>query len=437
MGLIGFLLAIALLMYLVYKGFDVVIMTIVCSLLIAVTSGMNVLESFTKLYMGNMGTMIGVLGAQFLGGAIIGTLYAETGAAYSIANWISGIIKVKDPGKKNLFTVLMIMVVTVGLGYFGVNALVLLFLTYPIGNEICRKYDWDSRYVPILVMTGPLSNVLPGAAQAYNIIPTTILATHPMASAIPGFVACAVTFALTLFYTTRIITKSQNAGAHYIETPELKLQTINFEKVPRPLIAATPLLVLFICFNVFEIGIEASMGVCIILSIAMFWKFFPDVKKSITGGVTNAAKTIIQFGAIMGFAKVLMSTPTFESIVKSITGNTTTDPLIITVASVALLTGISGSGTSGITASLSAFANYYTSRGIAPAIIHRAATMTGGSLCSLPNSSGVVISLKLGGITHKQAYFPIFMNNIVFPLIAVVLYVAIVEIFPYIATWPV
>ena len=437
MGIVGLLLAIALLMYLVYKGLDVVVMTIVCSLLIALTSGLDVLDSFKTAYMGNLGTMIGVLGAQFLGGAIIGSLYADTGAAYSIADWICKTVKVKDARKKNLVTVLMVMIVTIGLGYLGVNALVLLFLTYPICNEICRKYDWDSHFVPILVMTGPLANILPGAAQGYNIIPTTILGTHPMASAIPGFIACLAMFFLTLFYTTNIITKSQLAGEHYIETEELKKQDVKFDQFPKPIIAAIPLLSLFICFNVLNIGIEASMAVCVILSLALFWKYYPDVKKTFTSGVTNAAKTIIQFGALMGFAKVAMSTPTYDNIVRAVTSNTSTDPVIMTVISVALLTGISNSGTSGITASLNAFSDYYISRGIAPAIIHRTAALTAATLDTLPTNSGVIISLKLGGFTYKQSYFPIFMNTVVFPMVTVVAYIILIKLFPGIAAWPI
>ena len=54
-GIIGLLAAVVLLMYLVYKGLNVVVMTIVCSLLIMVTSGMPLAASFSSTYLARLG----------------------------------------------------------------------------------------------------------------------------------------------------------------------------------------------------------------------------------------------------------------------------------------------------------------------------------------------------------------------------------------------
>lgn len=436
-SLIGLLAGVILLMYLVYRGMNVVVMTILCSLFIAVTSGMDVLDTFTNVYMNRFGTMIGVLGAIFIFGAVIGAIYDASGAAYSLVRFFSTHIRTDNPKTKSLVSVLCVMVITVGLGYFGVDTLVLIFLTAPVCTAFCREFNWSAKFVPVLIMSGPLANILPGAAQNYNIIPTRYLGTHPMASALPGFIACAVGFVLILLYTTRAINKSIAAGEVFEETDQLRSQKAERDSYPPAWLAFLPLLSIFICFNVLSLTIEVALFTGAVLSVALLWKYMDSIPDALNKGIGNAARTVLNFGALMGFAKVAMSTPVFTSLVDAIASNQNSDPVLITVASVALLTGIGNSATSGITASMEAFLDYYLSRGVSPAVIHRAATLTGATLDTLPTNSGVIISMNMTGSTHKQCYKYIFVNTVLIPFIVVILYVLLIKLFPAIASWPI
>lgn len=437
LGIVGLILGCGGLMYLVYKGYNVVLMTILCSIVIALFGGMNVLDTMVSVYMNRFGAMIGILGAIFIFGAVIGALYDVSGAAYSLVHFFSTRIRTNNPKTKTLVSVLCVMIITIGLGYFGVDTLVLIFLTVPLCIAFCREYNWNNKFIPVLVMSGPLANILPGAAQNYNIIPTKYLGTHPMASAIPGFIACAVGFVLILMYTTRVISKSMAAGERFEETEITLAQTPNREKYPKPLIAFIPLLSIFICFNIISLSIEVSLFVGMILSIIFLWKYIPNLQKAFGQGIGNAAKTVLNFGALMGFAKVAISSPVVQSLVSAIISNDTANPILVTVVSVALVTGIGNSATSGITTCMETFLDYYLARGVAPAVIHRVATLTGATLDTLPTNSGVIISLQMTGTTHKQAYKHIFMNTVAIPSIIVAIYVILITIFPGIASFPV
>ncbi len=429
-GIIGLFAGVVLLMYLVYKGFNVVVMTILSSLLIALTNGMNLIQTFTGVYMSRFGQMIGVLGAIFIFGAIIGAIYNDSGAAYSLVHFFSTHIRTKNVKMKTMVSVLSVMIITIGLGYFGVDTLVLIFLTVPLCTAFCREYKWDAKFIPVLVMSGPLANILPGAAQNYNIIPTKYLNTHPMASAIPGFIACAVGFVLILIYTTHVIDKSVKIGEVFQENEVTLAQKSTSEKFPKVLIAFIPLLSIFICFNIINIGIESSLFIGAVLSVILFRKWLPQLQKTLGSGVGNAARVTLNFGALMGFAKVAMSTPVIKSIIEGISSNQSSDPVIVTVVTVALLTGIGNSATSGITATMDAFVSYYLSRRVVPEVIHRAATLTGATFDTLPTNAGVIISLNMSGSTHKQSYKYIFVNTVVIPVIIVILYVIIIKLFP-------
>lgn len=429
-GIIGLLAAVVLLMYLVYKGLNVVVMTILCSILIMVTNGMPIGETFSGVYMARLGQMIGILGAIFILGAIIGALYDASGAAFSIVNFFIKHVKSNNPKTKTLVSVLCIMIITIGLGYFGVDSLVLLFLTTPICAEFCRQNDWDSKFVSVLIMSGPLANILPGAIQTYNLIPMKYLGTTAMASAVPGFIACAVGFVLILLYTAKSIDKSVAAGEHFIENETLNKAVTQHEKTPNALVSFIPLLVLFVLFNGFHLSIEISMMVCVVLCVALFWKYIPSIPKALNTGIGNAARTTLNFGALMGFAKVAMSTAVFSNLINVVANSQNIPPVLVVIVAVALMTGVSNSANSGITAAMEAFAGTFMARGISPAIIHRAATLTGATLDTLPTNSGVIISMNLTGSTHKKSYKYICMNTVVIPTIVVAIYAIMALIAP-------
>ena len=61
------------------------------------------------------------------------------------------------------------------------------------------------------------------------------------------------------------------------------------------------------------------------------------------------------------------------------------------------------------------------SEGIDPAALHRIVALATGGLDALPNNGAVVTLLGIGGLTHKEAYGPIFVVAVVIPVIAMLI----------------
>jgi H+/gluconate symporter-like permease len=55
---------------------------------------------------------------------------------------------------------------------------------------------------------------------------------------------------------------------------------------------------------------------------------------------------------------------------------------------------------------------------IDPALLHRVAVLSAGTLDSLPHNGAVVTLLAVCGVSHRESYFDIFMVAIVGALIA-------------------
>jgi H+/gluconate symporter-like permease len=118
---------------------------------------------------------------------------------------------------------------------------------------------------------------------------------------------------------------------------------------------------------------------------------------------------------------VVAAVPAFEIVrgwVLSIEGG----PLISLAVATNLLSALTGSASGGLTIALEALGTTYmhlaAEHGIDPALLHRIAVMSAGTLDSLPQNGAVVTMLSVCGTTHSESYFDIVMAAIVGPIIA-------------------
>ena len=86
---IGFILAIALLVYMIIRGIDMITATVVTAAVILVTSGLNIWEGFLTTYSGGIGEFVAswflILGL----GGVFGQLVLEAGLATRIAKTLT------------------------------------------------------------------------------------------------------------------------------------------------------------------------------------------------------------------------------------------------------------------------------------------------------------------------------------------------------------
>ena len=122
LSMIGIIIGLVFLIVMVMKGWPLMIVGALASMIVAAFSGVNVISGYLETYMGGMGGfLIGQI-PIFLWGAIFGECYGVTGGAKSLAQWIAKIFK----GKKEnavlspLVTIVIVFLAGLLLSY-GIN----------------------------------------------------------------------------------------------------------------------------------------------------------------------------------------------------------------------------------------------------------------------------------------------------------------------------
>ena len=175
MGTFGILLSLALLMYLAYRGLNVIILAPLLALLAVLMSGeaTMLLPTYTQVFMKAMGGYVIQFFPLFLLGALFGKLMDDSGSARAIAHAI-----VERVGRER--AVLAIVLACGILTYGGVSLFVVAFAVYPFGAALFRAAGIPKRLLPAAIALGAFTftmDALPGTPQVQNLIPTRYFGT--------------------------------------------------------------------------------------------------------------------------------------------------------------------------------------------------------------------------------------------------------------------
>ena len=133
---------------------------------------------------------------------------------------------------------------------------------------------------------------------------------------------------------------------------------------------------------------------------------------------------------LVGFAAVVQSTPLFNNIVESIMGLPIPAMLLVVLA-VAVIVAFTGSPPAGLKIVLPLLSAALA--GVAPAAIHRVATISTQTFDTLPFQGAVIVTLGLCGLTHKEGYFPVLMTTVVWTGVAAIVAAIMLTLFPGLA----
>ncbi len=130
---------------------------------------------------------------------------------------------------------------------------------------------------------------------------------------------------------------------------------------------------------------------------------------------------LLTVGSVVGFGAVVAALPAFELVreaVLSIRGG----PLVSLTVAMNLLAGLTGSASGGMTIALDALGGTYLrlalEHGIDPALLHRVATISAGTLDALPHNGTVLTVLQVSRLSHRESYFDMVMTVVVSTIIA-------------------
>lgn len=417
--MLGIILGLVLLMYLAYRGYSIIWVAPLTAAVVALLGGLPLLPAYKETYMAGFVGFTKSWFPAFLLGAIFGHLMDYTGAARSIAQWLTKIFGAKR-------AILGVVVGCAVLTYGGISLFVVVFAMYPLAVALFREANITRKLIPGAIALGSFTftmTAMPGTPQIQNLIPMQYFKTTPTAGPVMGIVATIVLFGGGYAYLVWREKKFKEKGEFFVEPQKKKAEKEENEitALPNPFLSFLPLIAVITTLNVLKWDIILALIVGIVLTMVFNYKHYKGFTKSISAGANGSVIAIINTSAAVGFGSIVRAVPGFKTLTDAVI-NIKGSPLISEALAVNILAGATGSASGGMGIALEALGEKYyqlaMSSGISPEAFHRVASLASGGLDTLPHNGAVLTLLAITGMTHKDSYIDICVTSLILPIIS-------------------
>jgi H+/gluconate symporter-like permease len=408
--IVGILLAILVIIYAAMKGFNILMVAPIASIIVIVT---NRMDFFPYIVGAKHSYMTGLAGfiinffAVFMLGAILAKYIDVSGAAQSIAQKI-----LSKTGTDKPFSILVaLFIITAVLTYGGLSLFVVVFVLVPLAKPLFKQLNiaWNLIAIPIMLGLGTFTmTMLPGTPSIQNVVPTAYLGTTLTAAPLLGIIGTVVAIAFGLWYMKSMLNKSIARGETFADfevsgtNDELKKEIPSFFLSILPIVLLIVIIIVGSAFKIPNI-ILIALAVSIIVSAIFFNKYIPSQKAVINEGASSSIMPVFLTASTVAFGVVITLAPGFKYISEFILGIPGNPLISLSIASAAFgaITG-SASGALGIV--LGAFAKNYLALGIDPEVIHRVAAIASSTFTVMPHGGVVLTFFALTGLNHKNGF---------------------------------
>ena len=298
-SIIGILLAVALLIYTCYKGIPAVIVAPLVSILVLITSGMDIATGMSGAYMEGMAGFIQKYFLTMFTGAIFGAMMGDSGAAKSIGLKFGRIAR-KFPGKEKLMALWSLAALSFILGYGGVSVFVAFFTVIAVAKEMFEELDVPWRLYGVNILgAGVLAlTMAPGSPSVNNVIAGEALGTNAMAAPTLGIIGCLIAIFLAGIYFKWEISQVEKNHEGFLPTGaeiakvQLKVADEDFQEM-NIITCLIPSIVLIVTLNVFKqpVYIAATFG--IIVGYAMYWRRLATKIETFKRGAMQSINSVV------------------------------------------------------------------------------------------------------------------------------------------------
>lgn len=428
LGVIGVLIAIALIIYMAYKGWGIIPASLLCAIIVVLTNNGEIWKSLSVDYINGFKYFAGTYFLIFVLGALFGQVMGDSGSANAIS------LKLLDWFGQSK-AILVVTLATAVLTYGGVNLFIVIFTVYPLSLVLFKAADIPKRLIVACIGTGGATltmTALPGSPAIQNLIPAQVLGTTATAAPLMGIFCSVILLGAGIWYMESQAKKAHENGEHFVPGPRDNIDKISISdasQLPDWKMSFLPLIMVIVVIFLLKGKIDALYGVSIALAVGIVltylfnWKRFSNPLKALNDGCANSVMALINTAAIVGFGFVVQNVPAFQAFVKFALG-LKFHPLVSEVIAVNVIAGITGSASGGLTIFMKTMGPEFLKMGINPEALHRVASIASGGLDSLPHSGAVVTLLMVMGLTHKEAYKDLGVVTVVIPLIATAVAIA-------------
>ena len=448
LGLLGIAIAFFMVIYLSYKGMNLVYVIVAACFVVIVTNDLPVIETFEQVIMTGIGQQAATLMAAYLFGALFGKVFIDTGAAQSLTNGLMRLLSKNASEERKRTTAIMVMIlIGAVMCYVGVDTNASMVTMIGLATGLFSQTNIPRRFLPVtLIVSTTVGFTMPGSANMIPLMIGGMVGTSSMSGAIPGLIGSLFVFAASVLYLQKSVKKAA-AGGEVFEYGPLEPVNTDVSRAPHPVLAAIPLILIPILYNAVKVPAWAAIAIALVASIVIFFPWMPrdedhkdarsfvakfwGLVNSLNAGTMLAAiAAIFLFNFSLGL--VVSETPAFQTIASFLTG-LNLPVLIILAISATILVGISG-GPGGVVICAMLGANTLVPQfGADAAACHRIIVAATAILDTLPFGGGCVMIMAMTNIKMKEGYPPIFRTTILYTAIGLVIVTALLQWFPALA----
>lgn len=419
---IGLLLTFILLIFLIFKGWNIWIISIISTLFLALTNSLNIEEVIFETYSSFFKNFVGNWFLLFILSSIFGKIMEKSGASVIIAKSLASKIEEKR-------AILIILIITFILSYGGINIFVIVFSVYPICLFLFSKLNIPKEVCPGLILAIPASItmvVFPGTPSIQNTIPTKYFGTTIYSAPLIGILTSIFIFLCDYYFYSYVIKKLKKTDKKFILDEGEKLENIERKNTKLEIILAyIPLLTLLVInyclINIFAMkssnfALCIGISISIILSIVIFRKNL-NIKKDLEIGIKNGIEALFTTASIISFGGVVSKTTAFKNIIDW-TIKIKASPLTSMFIVINIICMVTASSVGGLTIYLENFSLELLKTGIPVEILHRMSAIASSGLDAMPFASGIIVVNTIAKTKLKDTYKYIFVSQCIVPMLS-------------------
>lgn len=442
------ILPLAALIWMSSRGGPVLLLAPAMALAASALATEPILATLTQRYGPGLGRFVTDFFVLFLLGAVFGKIMEVSGAAKVLAH---AVLDRLGPRHAILTTVLACAVLTYG----GVSLFVVAFTVYPLALALFRQAVLPERFIPAAIALGSFTftmTALPGTPAIQNAIPMPYFGTDLFAAPGMGLIAALIMGLGGMMYLSARAGQSQTNAAPSVELDQTPGPPLWAATLPIFLVLILNLTLSRLVFPQFDLGYLTSpdwgstapgsvIGLWSVLTsltaaiCAALWLFRSHLAapiKALSDGAQNSLMPLLNTASLVGFGAVVAALPAFEQL-RSFIGTLPGTAAEGLALSASLLAGITGSASGGMSIALDTLGAEYLeqarAQGIDPELLHRVSALATGGLDALPHNGAVITLLTIAGLTHREAYGPIFVVAVVIPVIALLAVLGLARFF--------
>ncbi|MPM08026.1 hypothetical protein SDC9_54338 [bioreactor metagenome] len=415
MSVIGLIITIAVYIILMYRGLSPILVAPICSVLLALFSGVNAYTVLTGAFAAGFGGTVTAIGLMFIGSTFFGSVMAKAGASEAIALWIADHMNVK---KCTWALVIASTIMSYGGMSFGGYIVI-----YPIALILCEKANYNKGIIMGAVLCGAWTYSMTGpwSPTVGNIVASQVLKVGTDAGLAASLPACIVMLLGGCIYLEWQAKKWEKKGRIFDSAEELKTYEVpDRTKLPNVFQSVLPIIVAIILFNVFKISLGVALFLAGMVAIALMWNRFKPGQWMVLAseGCKDGIMPTCNLAIVGGFSAVMKVTPIFTFITNFLS-TSTLNPYFVSAIAGTIFAFCLGSCSNAVNMLMNTIPQVfldYGAKGFDMGNIMRLLNQGAGGASIMPHAGSMATMNAIMHTNFKESYFPVFITCVIIPL---------------------